>query len=168
MISHSSPDVRPWYREPWPWLLMAGPAIVVVAGFATLAFAVQSYDGLVADDYYQQGKAINMTMRRDLAANALGYRAAVDIDTDRGRAVVTFAGPSPSAPTLTLGLRHPTRGGMDREIVLGRNADGTYAAAFPALPAGRWGWVIEDAGRAWRLTGDLDAGARRVAPRQPN
>ena len=22
----------PWYRHPWPWLLMLGPAIVVVAG----------------------------------------------------------------------------------------------------------------------------------------
>ncbi len=40
---------KPWYREPWPWLLMAGPAIVVVAGFLTLGFAIQSADGLVAD-----------------------------------------------------------------------------------------------------------------------
>ena len=31
--------VTPWYREPWPWILMAGPAIVVVAGFATLFIA---------------------------------------------------------------------------------------------------------------------------------
>ena len=21
--------LRPWYREPWPWILMSGPAIVV-------------------------------------------------------------------------------------------------------------------------------------------
>ena len=27
---------KPWYREPWPWLLMLGPAVVVVAGFITL------------------------------------------------------------------------------------------------------------------------------------
>ena len=25
----------PWYREPWPWILISGPAIVVVAGMAT-------------------------------------------------------------------------------------------------------------------------------------
>ena len=31
-----------WYRHPWPWLLMAGPAIVVVAGLYTLFLAVSA------------------------------------------------------------------------------------------------------------------------------
>ena len=29
-----SSDKQPWYKEPWPWILMAGPGIVVVAGLA--------------------------------------------------------------------------------------------------------------------------------------
>ena len=62
---------QPWYREPWPWILMAGPAIVVVAGFATLAIAVKTDDGLVADDYYKQGLAINRVLR----ARRAGARA---------------------------------------------------------------------------------------------
>ena len=28
-------DKQPWYKERWPWILMAGPAIVVVAGVTT-------------------------------------------------------------------------------------------------------------------------------------
>ena len=47
-------SVRPWYREPWPWLLMAGPATVLVAGAATTWIAFASADGLVAEDYYKQ------------------------------------------------------------------------------------------------------------------
>jgi uncharacterized protein len=39
-----------WYREPWPWLLMAGPAIVVVAGLYTAYLAVTTNDALVAGD----------------------------------------------------------------------------------------------------------------------
>ena len=71
-------DIGPWYREPWPWLLMAGPAAVVVAGFATLWLAVSSNDGLVADDYYKQGLAINQTLQREaltrgMAINVLGH-----------------------------------------------------------------------------------------------
>jgi len=27
---------KPWYREPWPWILMSGPAAVLVAGAATI------------------------------------------------------------------------------------------------------------------------------------
>ena len=30
---------KPWYKHPWPWLLMAGPAMVVAAGFDTYYLA---------------------------------------------------------------------------------------------------------------------------------
>jgi hypothetical protein len=38
---------RPWYREPWPWILAAGPFIVVIAGIYTawLAIKVQRWSG---------------------------------------------------------------------------------------------------------------------------
>ena len=52
----------PWYRHAAPWLLMAGPAIVVVASFVTLWLAVASDDGLVSADYYQRGLNINRTL----------------------------------------------------------------------------------------------------------
>ena len=37
-----SSDSNPWYKERWPWLLMAGPAIVIVAGFITAWLAIVS------------------------------------------------------------------------------------------------------------------------------
>ena len=46
---------KPWYRHPWPWILMAGPAIVVVAGVATAVIAVKTADGLVGEDGARQG-----------------------------------------------------------------------------------------------------------------
>ena len=39
----------PWYREPWPWILMAGPAIVVVAGAFTMTLAFTTADEIVSD-----------------------------------------------------------------------------------------------------------------------
>ena len=41
---------RPWYKEPWPWLLMSGPAAVVLAGALTAWLAFAGADGLVAED----------------------------------------------------------------------------------------------------------------------
>ena len=58
----------PWYRQPWPWLLMAGPAIVVVAGIVTAVIAFTGADGVIADDYYKQGMAINRTLAREAKA----------------------------------------------------------------------------------------------------
>ena len=54
----------PWYRQRWPWLLMLGPAIVVVAGIVTAVIAIETDDGLVTDDYYKRGLAINQTLER--------------------------------------------------------------------------------------------------------
>ena len=59
-----NPLAKPWYREPWPWLLMAGPVAVVLAGIATTVLAVTTFDGLVADDYYKQGLGINRVIAR--------------------------------------------------------------------------------------------------------
>jgi len=47
-------DRQPWYKEPWPWLLMLGPFVVVIAGLATAWLAGKSYDGFVTADYYKK------------------------------------------------------------------------------------------------------------------
>ena len=36
---------QPWYRERWPWILMSGPAAVIVAGAITTWIAFASADG---------------------------------------------------------------------------------------------------------------------------
>jgi hypothetical protein len=51
--------MKPWYREPWPWILMSGPAAVVVAGVATTWIAFATADSLVTEDYYRRGVTIN-------------------------------------------------------------------------------------------------------------
>ena len=35
--------VTPWWREPWPWLLMAGPALAIIGCAITIALALQSF-----------------------------------------------------------------------------------------------------------------------------
>jgi hypothetical protein len=52
----------PWYREPWPWILMAGPFTVIVAGLFTAWLAVTRADPLVVDNYYKEGLAINQVI----------------------------------------------------------------------------------------------------------
>ena len=38
---------------------MAGPAVVIVAGFITAWLAIESNDGLVDDNYYKVGLSVN-------------------------------------------------------------------------------------------------------------
>ena len=67
--------MQPWYRSPWPWLLMSGPAVVLVAGAITTWIAFASADGLVAEDYYKQGLGINKVLAREEAARSRGLLA---------------------------------------------------------------------------------------------
>ena len=52
----------PWWKFGYVWMVIAGPAIVVVAGFATLWLALANPETLVAEDYYRQGIEINKTL----------------------------------------------------------------------------------------------------------
>ena len=34
---------KPWWREPWPWFLMAGPALAIVGCAITIFLAVSNF-----------------------------------------------------------------------------------------------------------------------------
>lgn len=52
----------PWWKFGHVWLVVGGPAVVVVACIATIVIAVRSPDPVVADDYYRRGIEINKTL----------------------------------------------------------------------------------------------------------
>lgn len=138
--------MTPWYRNLWPWLLMAGPAAVLVAGAATTWIAFATADGLVAEDYYKQGLSINRRLAREETARALGISAQIELAPT---IKVVLQGAAPEA--LIVQLAHATRAGHDVRLRLAPSAPGTYEALLPALPAGRWRIVIEDPHGSWRI-----------------
>jgi uncharacterized protein len=141
----------PWYREPWPWLLMSGPAAVVVAGVLTTVIAVRSFDGVVADDYYKQGLSINRTLERSLQARVLGAGAEAAFAPDV--VDVRFNSNAPSPERLRLLLIHPTRRGMDRSATLERSARGVYEGRIDSTGATSWIVALEDERSSWRIDG---------------
>ena len=51
-------EFLPWYKQFWPWFIIALPASVVVASFFTLWLAISNPDPLVVDeDEYRQLKS---------------------------------------------------------------------------------------------------------------
>ena len=146
---------KPWYKEPWPWLLMAGPFIVVVAGIFTAWLAISSADGLVAEDYYKRGLAAGTTIARSERAQALGIVAAVRLMSDR--IVVQLkstSGEFVTPASIAVTLSHPTRAGLDQSIDLKREG-GAFAAPFRLPTAGHWLVLVEDDAKSWRLMGNV-------------
>ena len=156
-------DVQPWYRHRWPWLLMAGPGIVVVAGVITTIIAFTGADGLVADDYYKQGLGVNRQIARDAAATALDVRG--DISVRGGAVRLSIAANGTLPDTLALHLVHPFRASEDRKLSLTRSGDGLYVGQTQPITATRWTAVVETP--QWRVSAVLDPGAPGPAPLAP-
>lgn len=130
----------PWYRQPWPWFLIALPATAVVAGLITATLAVRGFDGPVAADYYRQGLAINEEVARAQLARELGLQARVELadiaDGSRVRVEVQASSALPAEAAMRLRLVHPGRRGEDRLAVLARqdvSADGRAAVYVGSL-----------------------------------
>jgi hypothetical protein len=137
----------PWYRQLWPWLLISGPAAVLVAGAITTWIAFASADGLVAEDYYRQGMAVNKVLAREQRAAELGL--SVDLQLTKESIVVRLHGDAPEA--LFVQLAHATRAGHDQRLRLAPVQPGVYEAELPELPPGRWHIVVEDPRASWRI-----------------
>lgn len=141
----------PWYREPWPWVLFSLPLSAVLAGFVTLAIALKHDDGLVAEDYYKRGLAMNRRLALEQHAVALGLQARVNFE--EGRVIVQLSGAvDPGA--LRLRFVHPTRAANDREVAAMRRSARLYEASLPALRESRWRVQLEDREGTWRLNGE--------------
>ncbi len=142
---------HPWYRHRWPWILMSGPAIVIVAGVITTWIAFATSDGLVAEDYYKRGLGINAVLRREETA----VRQGIDARGERAEGLVSVQLRGAEPPVLFLNLVHATRAGNDVRLRLERAADGGYRAPLPALAAGHWRAVVDDPRGEWRVVKEL-------------
>lgn len=52
------PPARPWYREFYVWMVIAGPVSAVLACAVTAVFILQGPDAVVSKNYYQEGLAL--------------------------------------------------------------------------------------------------------------
>ncbi len=151
-------EPAPWFRQAWPWLLISGPLAVVIAGGFTMVLAFGGADGLVSDDYYKQGLAINRVLARERAAQSLAIEGTLALRD--GRVYVLLTSNAPLPDRLTLVFAHPTRAGEDRTVALARETPGEWSAPLPPLAAGRW--RVQLSSRDWRVDALVDT--RKPAP----
>lgn len=148
-------DTRPWYRQFWPWFLIALPACVVVAALWTAYIASRHADDLVADDYYTDGLAINVQLAKTQRATELGISAQLRFT---GNTVdVELSGPVKDTG-LRLLLSHPIEADRDFAVTLARVAPGLYRGALGQEVAPHWLWTLQGLRRDdWRLDGTVQA-----------
>jgi hypothetical protein len=67
MMKTTIPPSQPWWKYGYVWMVIAGPAVVVVAALVTVWIAIRNPDPVLAEDYYQRGLEINKTLAKNRA-----------------------------------------------------------------------------------------------------
>lgn len=146
----TQPIIKPWYRQFWPWFIIAFPSTAVIAGIATAIIASKDGVNLVAEDYYKQGKEINQDLSKFDRAAALDIRFALSV-TDNQLTLKPLSGDIPAGQALYLSLFHPTLAGRDSEHLITADASGTYRFHFDQPQVGKWHIRIDAFDHEWRL-----------------
>ena len=144
----------PWYRQFWPWFIMALPAAAVVASISLVITAMQTEDTLVSDDYYKEGLAINQNLKRENIARSMGLQALIRIN-QQGAFQITMSAnqPLPAWPAIQISLSHPTQARKDMKFTALIDQHGNYVVQQASIQAGRWYIKLEAPGQDWRLNG---------------
>jgi len=141
----------PWYKQFWPWFIIALPATAVVAGITTLVLATRDPDGLVNDDYYKQGLLINQVMDKERQAQTLGLGIELQEQGRQLQLRLFSRGLALPPQSLSVLLAHPTRANRDQHIQVAYDA----AAGAYILPLqsdqGDWDLVVEPSQGQWRM-----------------
>ena len=151
-------DTQPWYRQFWPWFIIALPASAVVAGLFTLWLAMQTTDTLIEEADVGMDVVTERNLAAERTAAELGITATVQIEAGSGAIVATVSSDAELDDVATLGLRlrHPTMAARDAAAELTRalpDADGnpTWAGHLLQVPEGRYFMTLSSPS-GWRLT----------------
>jgi len=149
-------DTKPWYKQFWPWFLIALPLSVVIASIVTINIAIESDDGLVSDDYYKEGLGIHKDADSAARAAALGIAGTIRYDADTGAVTLTLDKSLQGGNDgLSLEVIHPTLPDQDQTIQLTPVDGARFAGRLDPLGLANWKLALRPADRTWRVDGRL-------------
>lgn len=146
-------DTKPWYKYPWPWVLIAIPVITAIKAVHTVVVMQQHQPEIVIDDYYAAGKSINLQLAKYREAALRNLNATILVAGNR--AIIRFAENAVLGERIHLDFYHPTLGEHDFAVDAERSGELLYVATLPLTPNGRWRLTVSDDSQAWRLRANL-------------
>ena len=57
---------RPWWKEPYVWMVISGPLFAVIACIITAFYILQGPDRLVSEDHFDQGRLMSREVKTAL------------------------------------------------------------------------------------------------------
>lgn len=139
-----------WYKQFWPWFLIIVPLSSMVLSFTMMTLAFNGEDSMVIDDYYKEGRGINLKIQKLQQAKTLNIATQIQVLSDSVE--VTFlSGPAENGGALTLDFFHSTQKFKDFSVTLLRDASGTYRGPLSGNILGKWLISLHPFDESWKI-----------------
>ena len=161
-MAHTDFTPRPWYREPWPWIILGILSIGWVSGLSILTIGLSNPPQIVSGDYQQLGRALVDTHERTQRARDLGLSGGLRLE---GGIVVLDLSADDLAglpDTLLVQFLHPASSEGDTTATVRRQSDGSYRGELATDPHARANVRVLDLEQSWWLAGRLSVEAPDV------
>ena len=147
--------VKPWYKQFWPWFLIALPATVVIWTIMTVIVFTQNSVDLVTEDYYKKGKGINVDISKVNIAKELGLSASVN---EKGNSVIITLekGKLDHFPAINAMFVHRTLPDRDFTQLLTADASGNYTLTLDHEMQGPWFIELSPHDSEWLVQGRMN------------
>jgi len=143
-------DTEAWYKQFWPWFLIAIPLSSIIVGTFVFRFANDGSNSLVVDDYYKEGRAINARLDKIELAKELGISTLLYVQ--QGNISVEFLSGAPATgEALRLNFFHVTIEDKDFEVLLTRDANGIYRSSEEYPVEGKWRIRLTPMNEEWKI-----------------
>ncbi|CAH6892456.1 conserved hypothetical protein [Vibrio chagasii] len=147
--------VKPWYKQFWPWFLIALPATVVIWTIMTVIVFTQNSVDLVTEDYYKKGKGINVDISKVNIAKELGLSASLN---EKGNSVIITLdkGKLDHFPAISAMFVHRTLPDRDFTQLLTADARGNYTMTLDHHLVGPWFIELTPHDEQWLVQGRMN------------
>jgi len=152
-------DTTPWYRQFWPWFILAILSWGVVSATITLSVALKNPPHMMTGDYAKLGKALVDTHVRADRAEKLGLGGTLMAENDGW--LLRLDTTELKAQRILLLVQHPTDSSRDRQVVLSRTAPGEYRAAATDVPS-RGRLIVSDLEQTWWISSSFQRDGERL------
>lgn len=143
-------DTKPWYKQFWPWFLIAIPCSSLIVGSQVFRLAMDGTNSMVVDDYYKEGKSINARLDKIVKAQELNIKTSLSIQP--GNIALSFESGAPtSGEALQLDFFHATQEAKDIVVLLTRDANGIYRSNEEFIISGKWRLRLTPLDESWKI-----------------
>lgn len=143
----------PWYKQFWPWFIIAIPMSSVIVAVIQISFALNSPNDLVKENYYKEGLGINKVLDKRKKAQELAIEASVTIDNLTGEVLLSTK--NTQDQQLTLNFVNSAIADKDFSLVMTQVAENQYRGQLSKSLQGIWNLYLEsDSG--WQISSRLD------------